>query len=224
MIAFKNKTVKVDKLLSFGFKKSGDVYEFSTNIVDNQLKLSVTVLPSAEIETRVFDNAFGEEYTLHLVESADGSFVGQVREEYKAVIKSIEKNCYETEYLKYSQSKEILEGVYEKYGDKPDFPFEDDDVTAVWRRQDNQKWYMIKMIIKPQKLKLDGDEPVEVINIKIDPEELNRIVDDNKYFRAYHMNKKMWTTIVLDGRLPTCEILKRIENSYNLTGTKKKGK
>ena len=45
----------------------------------------------------------------------------------------------------------------------------------------------------------------------------NRIVDNNKYFRAYHMNKKMWTTIVLDGRLPTEEILKRIDDSYKLT-------
>lgn len=224
MITFKNKTVNIDKLLSFGFKKVGDVYEFSANIVDNQLKITVTVFPSGALDTRVTDNAFGEEYTLHLVESAFGTFVGQVREDHKGILKSIEKNCYETEYLKYSQSKEILEGVYEKYGDKPDFPFEDDNVTAVWRRQDNQKWYMIKMTISPQKLKLDGDEPIEVINIKIDPEELNRIVDDNKYFRAYHMNKKMWTTIVLDGRLTTNEILRRIDDSYNLTKTKRKGK
>ena len=73
------------------------------------------------------------------------------------------------------------------------------------------------MTVKPQKLSLTGNEEIEIINIKIDPNELNRIVDNNKYFRAYHMNKKMWTTIVLDGRLPTEEILKRIDDSYKLT-------
>ena len=80
------------------------------------------------------------------------------------------------------------------------------------------------MNIKPQCLGLHGDDEIEAINVKIDPKELNQIVDNNKYFRAYHMNKKMWTTIVLDGRLPTQEILKRIENSYDLVASKKKGK
>ncbi|MBQ7225746.1 MAG: MmcQ/YjbR family DNA-binding protein [Clostridia bacterium] len=58
------------------------------------------------------------------------------------------------------------------------------------------------------------------MNFKIDPKELDQIVDGNKYFRAYHMNKKMWATVVLDGRLPTEEILKRIDESYRLTGKK----
>ncbi len=221
MITFKNKTVNKDKLTRFGFEKVGDVYEFATNIVDGQLKMAVTVCQNGELETRVTDNAFGEEYTLHLIESAFGSFVGQVREEYKLLLKKIEEYCYGTDYIKHSQTKEILEGVYEKYGDKPEFPFEED--TFVLRRKDNKKWYMIKMSIKPQRLGLDGEDLIEVINVKIDPEELNRIVDENKYFRAYHMNKKMWTTIVLDGRLPTSEILKRIDDSYNLIATKKKG-
>lgn len=220
MITFKNKTVSIDKLLSFGFKKVGDVYEFSANIADNQLKMAVTVFPSGALDTRVTDNAFGEEYILHLVESAFGSFVGQVREEYNSLLRNIEESCYETGYFKHSQTKEILEGVYEKYGDSPEFPFEED--TFVLRRKDNQKWYMIKMTIKPQRLKLEGEDNIEVINVKIDPEELNRIVDDNKYFRAYHMNKKMWTTIVLDGRMPTSEILRRIDDSYALTGAKKR--
>ncbi|MBE6674699.1 MAG: hypothetical protein E7596_06295 [Ruminococcaceae bacterium] len=222
MIIFKNKTLNTDKLISFGFKKVGDVYEFATNIVDGQLNVALTVFSNGTLETKVTDNAFGEEYTLHLVESAFGSFVGQVREEYKLLLKEIEESCYETEYIKHSQTREILEGVYEKYKDAPEFPFEEE--TLVLRRKDNQKWYMIKMSIKPQRLGLEGEDLIEVINVKIDPEELNRVVDDNKYFRAYHMNKKMWATIVLDGRLPTSEILKRIDDSYNLTATKKKGK
>ena len=224
MITFKNKALNEDKLIAFGFEKLGDVYEFSQSLVENQLKMTVTVYQSGGLNTKVTDVAFGEEYTLHLVESAFGSFVGQVREEYGAVLKSIEEKCYDSTYCQYSQTKEMVAGVYVKYGDMPEFPFEDDRVTAVWRRRDNQKWYCIKMSIKPQKLGLTGEKEIEVINIKIDPEELNRIVDNNKYFRAYHMNKKMWATLVLDGRLSIEEIMGRIGDSYNLVATKSKKK
>lgn len=216
MITFKNKKLNIDSLFAFGFKKAGDVYEFSKNIVDNQLLLTVKIYENGSLETKVIDTSFDEEYTLHLVEDAFGTFVGRVREEHNAFLTEICEKCYDSTYFKYSQTKEIFEGVYEKYGDKPEFPFDEDNVTAVFRREDNKKWYCIKMTVKPKALGLQGNEDIEIINVKIHPEELNKIVDNNKYFRAYHMNKKMWTTVVLDGRLPTEEILKRIDDSYNL--------
>lgn len=220
MITFKNRVANKDKLLSFGFKMAGGVYEFNTNLAQNQLSLNVVIYPSGEVYTRVTDNEFGEEYTLHLVESAVGSFVGTVRDEYITVLKSIEENCFDLTYQKHPQEGKILEGVYEKYGISPEYPFEGDGETAVLRRKDNKKWFAIIMHIGLHKLSLHTNESGSVMNFKIDPKELDQIVDSNKYFRAYHMNKKMWATVVLDGRLPTEEILRRIDESYRLTGKK----
>ena len=212
------KVLKREALESFGFKNAGDVYVFDTLIADNQLKMTVTIDENSEISTRVVDISFGDEYTLHLVEGANGSFVGQVRDEHERVLKEIEDTCFERGYTKYPQTEEIIETVAQKYAIKPECPFADDNETIVFRRKDNQKWFGIIMSISPEKLGLKGKEKIDVMNIKIDPEELNRIVDNQNYFRAYHMNKKMWTTVILDGRLPTKEIMERIENSFNLVG------
>lgn len=218
------KKLNIEALLNFGFKKVGDVFVFEAYIANGELKMIVTVSQNGEMITRVEDAAFGDEYTLHLVEGAQGSFVGEVRDEYQGLITLIEEKCFERGYKTHSQVKEILDGVLEKYSALPEYPFEDDNETAVLRRNDSQKWFGIIMSISPKKLGLEGNGNIEVINIKVDPEELNRILDNEKYFRAYHMNKKLWMTLVLDGRLPTAEIMKRIEDSFNLVGAKKKGK
>lgn len=78
------------------------------------------------------------------------------------------------------------------------------------------------MTVSASKMGYDSDEKMEIINLKIDPNELNRIVDNNKYFRAYHMNKRLWTTLILDGRLSDDEVKMRIDQSYTLVATKNK--
>ena len=41
---------------------------------------------------------------------------------------------------------------------------------------------------------------------------------------AYHMNKWHWNSIILDGTVPPEEIQKMIDDSFNLTKPKRKGK
>jgi len=64
-------------------------------------------------------------------------------------------------------------------------------------------------------LSLD-DNPVE-LNLKCDPE---LALDFRERFESvrpgYHMNKKHWNTVVIDGSIPTKEILKMIDHSYDL--------
>ena len=62
-----------------------------------------------------------------------------------------------------------------------------------------------------------GDESLLRINLKCDP-------DLGMHFRAmykavtpgYHMNKRHWNTVVVDGTIPPKEILKMIDHSYEL--------
>ncbi len=42
------------------------------------------------------------------------------------------------------------------------------------------------------------------------------LVNNKSIFKAYHMNKKSWITIILDDSLKDDEIIKYIDISYNL--------
>lgn len=48
------------------------------------------------------------------------------------------------------------------------------------------------------------------------PEKLEQTVDNKKYFRGYHMNKKNWITVCLDGSVSVNEIEKLIDESYEI--------
>ena len=55
------------------------------------------------------------------------------------------------------------------------------------------------------------------MNLKCDPDEALALRDIFPSVRAgYHMNKKHWNTVTLDGSIPSSEIERMIENSYRL--------
>lgn len=60
-------------------------------------------------------------------------------------------------------------------------------------------------------------------NVKCDPE--NAIVLREEYPTAvlpgYHMNKKHWNTILVDGTLSRKQVFQMIDDSYRLVGKKK---
>ncbi len=114
-----------------------------------------------------------------------------------------------------AQTEEIMSFITANFGDKPEFLFEDSD-TAVFRKGERKKWYAVIMRISKRKLGIDSDEYLEVLNVKLSPNEIALIVDRVSYFPAYHMNKKHWCTIVLDYSLSGDEICYRIGQSYDL--------
>jgi len=55
------------------------------------------------------------------------------------------------------------------------------------------------------------------LNLKCDPEEALILRDIFKaIIPGYHMNKQHWNTVILDGTVPSGEIQRLIENSYQL--------
>ena len=53
-------------------------------------------------------------------------------------------------------------------------------------------------------------------NFKIVPKELPGLLKKPGYLPAYHMNKKSWVTVILDGTVPLTEIKKLLDKSYTL--------
>ena len=63
----------------------------------------------------------------------------------------------------------------------------------------------------------DGDDKLGKMNLKCDPHEALMLRDIFSAVQpGYHMNKKHWNTITLDGSIPRGEIERMIENSYAL--------
>ncbi|NOU51432.1 MmcQ/YjbR family DNA-binding protein [Pseudoalteromonas sp. JBTF-M23] len=55
------------------------------------------------------------------------------------------------------------------------------------------------------------------INLKCDPDEAQALRDIfPSVLPGYHMNKRLWNTVLLDGSIPQGEIERMIDNSYLL--------
>ncbi len=124
--------------------------------------------------------------------------------------------------MKKSQKKDILALVKNEYGTEPDFPFTDDNETAVLRHSHNKKWYGLIMTIPKSRLGIENNEKCHVINLKCDPLMSGSIRMEMGIFPAYHMNKNSWISVILDGTVPMEQIKFLIEISYQLTKSKRK--
>ena len=57
---------------------------------------------------------------------------------------------------------------------------------------------------------------IEVINVKINPNDKDNLLKIEGIYEAYHMNKKSWISIILDDTLSDDLISELIDNSYKL--------
>lgn len=213
---FKNRKLNVKKLLSFGFEEFDNGYVYNRDLVGGQMKLTVTVSQDEKIYTEVTDNSNGEEYVLHRVPSASGSFVGQVKTEYDAILEEISVKCFEPDVFKSEQAKAIIAYVHDTYGDDLEYLWQKFPDNAVVRRKDNQKWYAAILTVSRRKLGFDSDEKVEILDLRMKTDDIEKKIDGIKYLPGYHMNKKHWISVCLDATLPFKEICMRIDESYNL--------
>ncbi len=210
-----NKKANKNKLLEYGFIKKDNLYIYENTLIDNELKIIITI-KNNKINTKVIDINTNDEYLLFKVSSIDGEYIGKIREKHNKIIKDIIEKCFDINTFKNSQTKEILTYIKNKYNEKPEFLWEDKS-SAVLRHKEDKKWYMVLMKISKNKLKISSDEQIEIINLKLPPNTIENIIDNKSYFKAYHMNKKHWITIILDNKIKTKEIIKYIDISYNVT-------
>jgi predicted DNA-binding protein (MmcQ/YjbR family) len=65
------------------------------------------------------------------------------------------------------------------------------------------------------------DEPYWTISLKCDPVIAANLREQNPSIRpGYHMNKKHWNSITLDGSIPEDELFTMIDHSYKLVVAK----
>ena len=111
----------------------------------------------------------------------------------------------------------LAEHIQELYQVSPDHPFAKHPTFEAYRHQRNRKWFALVMDIPREKLGLEGDGMIDVVNVKCDPLLIGALRNQPGIYPAYHMNKTHWLTIVLDHGVETEEIFKLLDWSYDLT-------
>ena len=212
----KDKKIDLKRLKKFGFKLKDDSYYYDIFLLNNQFKMCVKINLDNSIFTELIDAETNETYVLHLLEERRNGYSEKVYGAYSEVLEKIKKECFEDEIFKTDYTNEIINYIKNKYGDELEFLWKKSPKTAVVRRKYSKKWYAVILTLSKRKLNLDSDELVEVINLHNSPEEIEKLIDNKRYFPAYHMNKKHWCTICLDGTVELEKIYELVDISYKL--------
>lgn len=112
---------------------------------------------------------------------------------------------------------ELFYYIEEKYKVKPDYPWDKLENYAALRHKENNKWFGLVMDITEDKLVLEGNRIINVINLKVRKEYIDIYKQRRGVYTAYHMNKVNWVTVNLNELVSIIEIEDLIEESYLLT-------
>jgi predicted DNA-binding protein (MmcQ/YjbR family) len=126
-----------------------------------------------------------------------------------------------------SRKLTVREKVYgyvkRKYGSEPEYLWRRFPDYAVFRHEDNRKWYGLIMDVPRKNLGIPGEGRVDILNVKLDDLMLaDMLVQREGYLRGYHLSRGNWISILLDGTVPMKEIREMIDLSYRVTSSAKK--
>ena len=116
--------------------------------------------------------------------------------------------------------QDIFEWCKQQYDVEPDYPW--NDWNAVLRHKDNRKWFGLVLEVKGNKLGMDTEKMVDLLNIKCDPMLIGSLLLQRGFFPAYHMNKDNWISILLDDPENDEKIKSLLDMSYEMTKNRKK--
>ncbi len=104
----------------------------------------------------------------------------------------------------------IREYILQKPSVTEGFPFGED--TLVFKV--NEKIFLLAGL---------DSSPLQ-FNVKCDPDKAIELRDEypESVLPGYHMNKKHWNTIIVDGRLSAKKLKEMIDDSYELVAPKKR--
>lgn len=203
-------SIDENRLLEYGFNSD---YVYTVDILDNTFRVIITYVDK-KITGKIIDLSFDEEYTNFRIERS-GEFNLKIRSEYERILLDIrDKTCTKRTYI-YDQANRIDKYIFSKYDVAADFPFKSSPYHGVYRNKDN-KWFGILMDIPFNKIDKNKDGLIEVINVKINPNDKDNLLKIEGIYEAYHMNKKSWISIILDDTLSDDLISELIDNSYKL--------
>ena len=207
------------KLIAYGFEKQVGQYIYHTIMMD-VFNVEIHVDEEGNLSGKLYDMESGEEYVNHRIKQQTGEFVSKMREAYFEILYDIVTNCYDAQPFIGNQSNRIAVYLKETYGTTPEFLWKKYPGHGVFRNTQKKKWYGIILNIHASKI-MNEDKEIEILDVKIKPEQLEELLNKPGYYPAYHMNKKNWITLVLDETLSDEEIKQHLDESFHLSNCKK---
>ncbi|MDO5100460.1 MAG: MmcQ/YjbR family DNA-binding protein [Eubacteriales bacterium] len=213
----------------FSFDSNAGSYQKEIPILEGEfiLSLRITALSNKEQEItravpqwQVVEADSRQPYEMVRVSTAAGAYVSQVRAAVATILQEVAEAYFYLSRQRGGQSQLLWQWIGEELASEPAFLWEKHPQFAVFRLE-NGKWFAISMEVEREKLGLAGSGRIAVINVKAKPEDIQNGITRNGFLPAYHMNKKHWISIILDGRLADEEIQTWIRTSYELVSGKK---
>lgn len=112
--------------------------------------------------------------------------------------------------------EDIFRYAKEKYGTEPEYLWARTPESAVLRNSDNKKWYAALLQVRRSAVGLDGDNCIDVLNVKCSPLVREILIGEGKAVPAYHMNKRLWISIPLTDKITVQELCGALDESYEL--------
>ena len=216
---FSKRTISYNKFLKYGFTKENDTYVYKKYINSKSFQIFVYISDEKKY-SKLIDVENDTDYALVDIEDAVGEFVGNLRQKYNQVLEDIIKKCTEKDVFKCKQAKDVIEYIRKKYGDELEFLWEKFDDNAAIRNKINNKWYAVLLTVSEGKIRECGsnnERRMEIIDLRMDKELVPKKVDGVNIFPGYHMNKKSWITVILDGSVSNKKLFQMIDDSYDLS-------
>lgn len=119
-----------------------------------------------------------------------------------------------------SYRENVLKYAAEQYGTSAEYPWASSADSAVLRHEDNRKWYGLIMNVKRETLGLSSGGRADILNVKFHPLLAGALLEEKGIQPAYHMNKRTWISVFLDGSIDIEKIFFLLDLSYMLTASK----
>ena len=162
---FKDRKINYDRLIEYGFILKEDNYYYEKIINDGVFKIVIEINKQQKI-AKVIDLLNDQEYNLVDVKGVTGNFVGKIKEIYEALINDIIDKCSDVDVFKSKQTIAIINYVKAKYDNDLEFLWKRSPKNAIWRNQNNRKWYGAVLVISKDKLKIESNEMVEILDLR----------------------------------------------------------
>ena len=143
-----------------------------------------------------------------------------------------------------SQREEVIAYIRQKYGAEPEYLWRSYPDYAVFRHAENRKWFGIVMDVPESTAGVQAAAPeaeeflpglsvgrhspagggrVDILNVKVDdPILLDMLLRQPGYLPGWHMNRRNWISVRLDGTVSLEEICGMIDASFLATAPREK--
>ena len=132
---FKNRKIDFQKLKKYGFQNKSGSFIFETEIKKGEFKLILNFSKDSELDYKIIETATGEEYEPAYIKNAEGSFVGEIRQETEEIISDISNKCTYFNPFVSEYTYKVIDYIKEKYSDEPEYLWDKFPDNAIFRNK-----------------------------------------------------------------------------------------